>query len=124
MTAPLIQNPAGLHVARPYELPHRSADSDLNHRIIRTAAPHFSPTDRITLQVLDRFGRGQYKPIVLCEWLTIAGIKLALCRNPYPTESGDQWLLCRPDGVVCFTAASPEFARIQLYFLTGSLRTA
>ena len=74
--------------------------------------------------MLDWIGRAQLKPIVPCEWLQSAPLKLALCSNPYPTGPCDRWLLCRSDGVVCFTAASPEIARIHFYSITGGLQAA
>lgn len=124
MTPLLEEHPAGLHVARAHEVPDRSGAATLKRRIVRHKAPHFNPTGRISLFVLDWIGREQFKPIVPCEWLHTESIKLALCCNPYPTEAADRWLLCRPDGVVCFTATSPEIARIHFYSITGSLDAA
>ena len=124
MTPLLDQHPAGLHVARAHEVPDHSGTAVLKRRIIRHKAPHFSPTGRISLHVLDWIGRAQLKPVVPCEWLHAAPIKLALCCNPYPTGACDRWLLCRPDGVACFTAASPEIARLHFYSITGGLHSA
>jgi len=124
MTPLLEQHPAGLHVARAYEVPDYSGIPALKRRIIRRRAPHFNPTDRISLHVLDWIGRAQLKPIVPCEWLKTRILRLALCCNPYPTGPCDRWLLCRPDGVACFTAASPEIARLHFYSITGGLQAA
>ena len=105
-------------------MPDYSAAAALKRRIIRHKAPHFNPSGRISLYVLDWTGRPQRKPVVPCEWLHAASLKRALCRNPYPTGPGDRWLLCRPDGVACFTAGSPEIARLHFYSITGGLQAA
>lgn len=125
MTPPLPeQHPDGFHVARAHEVPDYSGAAPLKRRIVRHKAPHFNPNGRISLHVLDWTGRAQRKPVVPCEWLHTAQFKLALCCNPYPTGPCDRWLLCRPDGVACFTAASPEIARIHFYSVSGSLHAA
>jgi len=124
MTPLLEQHPAGLHVARAHEVPDYSGTKALKRRIIRHKAPHFNPTSRISLHILDWIGRAQLKPIVPCEWLHTKALRLALCCNPYPTGPCDRWLLCRPDGVACFTATSPEIARLHFYSITGGLQAA
>ena len=124
MTHFQVLNPAGLHVACAHVVLSQSGAAVLKARIIQGSVPHFSPSGHISLHVLDWFGREQIKPIVPCEWLKTAERRLALCCNPYPTGFGDRWLLCRPDGVACFAAASPEIARLHFYFLTGSLKLA
>ena len=124
MASLLEQHPAGLHVARAHEVPDYSGTQALIRRIIRHKAPHFNPTGRISLHVLDWIGRAQLKPVVPCEWLNTKVLQLALCCNPYPSGPGDRWLLCRPDGVACFTAASPEIARLHFYSITGGLQVA
>lgn len=120
----LEQIQEGYQVAFAKEVSDISGTTRLKRRIIRRNAPHFSENGRISLMVLDRLGREQLRPVVQCEWLKSGEIKLALCLNPYPTQAADRWLLCRPDGVACFSATSPEIARIHFYSITGSLNAA
>lgn len=101
-----------------------SVTTPLKRRIITRNAPHFSGNGRISLKVVDRLGREQLRPVVQCEWLKSGRFERALCRNPYTTQAADRWLLCSPDGVACFSATSPEIARIHFYSITGSLKTA
>ncbi|MCB0534747.1 MAG: hypothetical protein KDD14_21260 [Saprospiraceae bacterium] len=124
MTAQANYNPAGIHVARVYEVPSRDAAALPIPRIMHCEAPHFEPVGCITLRVLDWASRQRLRPIVLCEWLGTIEQPFALCCNPYPSGPWDQWLLCRPDGLACSVAPSPEIARLQVYFLTGKLRLA
>lgn len=114
----------GYQVAFENDVLDISGTARLKRRIVRQNAPHFSENGRISLKVLDRLGREQLRPVVQCEWLQSGTTKLALCRNPYPTQAADRWLLCKPDGVACFSSTSPEIARIHFYSITGSLNAA
>ena len=101
-----------------------SGTARLKRRIIRRNSPHFTANGRISLKVLDLLGREQPRPVVQCQWLEHGNTKLALCRNPYPTGAVDRWLLCRSDGMACFTATSPEIARIHFFSITGGINAA
>jgi len=114
----------GYRVAFAQEGPDVSGAARLKRRIIRRNSPHFRANGRISLKVLDQLGREQPKPVVQCQWLECGTTKLALCRNPYPTGAPDRWLLCRSDGMACFTAASPEIARIHFFSITGGIDAA
>lgn len=95
---------------------------EFKHRISKRMASHFSATGRISLQVVDCRNREQNKPVMPCEWLERGETSLAVCRNPYPTQADDRWLLCQAEGTACFAGPTPETARIYFYFITDSLQ--
>ncbi|MEZ4941794.1 MAG: hypothetical protein R3D58_13020 [Saprospiraceae bacterium] len=95
----------------------------LKQRISKRKSSHFKADGRISLRILDQQHRFQkLEPIVPCEWMNHGTTWLAICRNPYPTQSDNRWLLCYPNGTACFAGPTAETARIFFYTKTNGLQ--
>jgi hypothetical protein len=94
-----------------------------NQRISMRKASHFKADGRISLRILDHHNRLQkLEPIVPCEWMNHGTTWFAICRNPYSTQTDNRWLLCYPNGKVCFAGPTAETARIFFYTKTNGLQ--